>query len=1293
MLTLLVALIIAFLSLVRTERAGSSIFAESVEVRNLSNVPVSLVISQLRKATENNAPRDGSKNFKSWASQPGMIRQYGVEPDESGFRSKPVALYKLYSDDAMVISKNGATAGGGGLSAAEVSSAMQADTEPLANWDKKPGLYTDLNEPVAVPGTTPAMKFPIADPRAVVAGPGGHAVDGFDYVTQSNATYPKAATVAGTMRAKARDDIAARLPMPVRWLYMLRDGTLISPSSGDEEKTTFTGGEEQPMPTLENPIVGRVAFWTDDDCAKININTAAEGTHWDMPVATGQTEKDYATRMPAQNEYSRYPGHPAATSLSTVFQAFSADYYVDPTRPADAAVHERLHKLSPRTPWGGSKAGTQTPGSSKTGIPAKTERLYASVDEMFFDPNRDPANTNVSDDALDLGRFFLTAHSRAPEMNLFGKPRISLWPQSADTKQRNPKDKLLAFLSETTGSVDRQWYWMREKNWSASDPGSSQSSTMDYPGTKRNDSMFDAYYRYLVGEGGYLAPGFANRTLTTKYGAAKRNQIGAELFDLLRCGVNGYSSVSEEGWPTYTYLPDRINGNKGQSSAVPLRISTSRGFGRWPTVTEAVIVFARVKDGDREKMQAYILLETFVPSSGPPCMTPNIVYRITGMDGFKVAFGSANAVTMGFGGAMDNICPVTEGTFGMLACGNAPFTGLGNQLAAGGTAKVPTPGNGGNVAVYPFVSTAIEIPAGAQDFQFTGGDFTIETYPGWQLPPTDLVQTIRMTLPNVRLKVPRMNPTYQTLDSRFTKDSTRYEAKLIVDGDTVRSVEADVNAAPKGDLRLYSLMKEVPKTWFTVHPDYGNLQVERRQFLRTDFTASNGQFGPHAGALPAGQNWGEQSNRQSNHNTAGTLVRNFIYARGCPPAVPRGLNGAFLNVGSGSAGDDRPGDWDNGVGIIADGPYMRKPDEGNSGTNGDAYLTRHYFDKETGVTYSPNRQIASAISFGSLPTGIDINSTATVKPWQTLLFCPNPASRSAKALEEPTAKDHPGFGTPRDHLMLDLFWMPITEPYAISEPLSTGGKINLNTQIVPFTHIERSTGVRAVLKSARVTAITPDSAGGAGSGVDASSSGSGRPYVKSGADVYKQSDDSTTHKFELRYAVNGDATMEGIRDRFNKWDIYRSASEICEIFLVPQRLQGKNYGSAAPPPTKYKDMMEWWNGNLSDLTRLDAFELTGDNSREMPYNHIYPRLTTQSNTFTVHYRVQTLKKARSTTPDVWEEAKDSVSSEFRGSTTLERYLDPNDKEVGPANIGSSTFTTSWDTFYRIRIIQRNQFVP
>lgn len=1320
-LTILVTLVLAFFSMVQTESQASNSFADSVEVRGLAEIPVNLTITQLRKATENLAPTGTETAFKTWASQPGMIRVYGVEPDSSSFRGKAVRLYKLYSDDKMVVTKSGATSAASGMNPVETAAALREDTDDLATWNTKPGMFTDLNEPVPVPGKTPTYKYPILDPRASAPGPSGHAIDGFNYYTGGGSGAPTGtATVAGTVKATNRTDLVARLPMPVRWMYVLRDGSLVTPTSADQQKATFTaagGAGTAAGPTKDNPIVGRVAFWVDDDTNKININTASEGSGWEIPVSTSQTDKDYAARVPAQNEFSRYPGHPATTSLSTVFQAFGNDFFVDPATTPNPAVFARLHKLAPRVAWGGTMAGTATPGADNAGLPAKTERLYASVEEMFFDPARQQNLSGLDPSSLELGKFFLTAHSRSPELNLFGKPRISLWPQSKDTAQRNPKDKLLAFMSETTGTTSRQWYWVRDRNFKAGDPGSSQDPNSDYSSALRNDDLFHSYYRALTGgiagATGLEAqgpPGFGAKSMKQKYGERQRDQIGTGAFDLLRWGVNSYSSVSNSGWPTYTYLPDRIDGNKGQSSAVPFdvtegsgssKIVVARGYGRWPTITEAVLVFMRVKGvptetdtKPKDRIQPYVILEPFVPTTGPASMTPNIIYSIEGMDGFRAKVGSEDETSLGFASRMDNLCNVTEGTFDALGCGSTAFTGLGNMLAAGKqTAKIPTPGaSGGDVTVYPFVGKSFEIPDGAAEFTFKGGSFTIKTYPGWteSADPAKLVQTINMSFPTtpVKFKVPRLHATYNTLDSRFKWDGSRYETRLICDGDIVRSVEADVNAPPKGDLRLYSGMKTVPSNWFAVHRDYADSTVERRQFLRTDFTASSGQFGPNSGALPAAENWGEQSSRQSNHNTAGTLVKGFIYARGCPPAVPRGLDGAFLTT---TGTNVAPGDWDNGVGIIADGPYIRKPDEGNTAsTSGSPYLSRHQFDKEKGVTFSPHRQIASAVAFGSMPTGLNINAAAGVKPWQTLLFCPNPASRTSSPSAEPTEADHPGFGAPRDHLMLDLFWMPATEPYAISEPLSTAGKINMNYQMAPFTHIERTTGIRAVLKSTRLTAISPSSAGGKGTGVTTSSSASG-PYNKGGSDIYKQSDASTTHKYELHYAVNANATLQGFKNRFNTGDIFHSASEICEIFLVPQRLNGKTYApDAAVPPTDYNEMTRWWNGNLSDV---DAMELTGDNSREAPYNHIYPRLTTKSNTFTVHYRVQTLRKARSAAPEEWQEGRDTVASEYRGSTIIERYLDPNERSLAAAMVGAGSFKLSWDTYYRIRVIQQKQFVP
>ena len=59
----------------------------------------------------------------------------------------------------------------------------------------------------------------------------------------------------------------------------------------------------------------------------------------------------------------------------------------------------------------------------------------------------------------------------------------------------------------------------------------------------------------------------------------------------------------------------------------------------------------------------------------------------------------------------------------------------------------------------------------------------------------------------------------------------------------------------------------------------------------------------------------------------------------------------------------------------------------------------------------------------------------------------------------------------RDHLLLDLFTMPFVEPYLISEPLSTAGRVNLNYQIAPYGYIKRSTALRAALHPLRVTAV------------------------------------------------------------------------------------------------------------------------------------------------------------------------------------------------------------------------------
>jgi uncharacterized protein (TIGR02600 family) len=367
------------------------------------------------------------------------------------------------------------------------------------------------------------------------------------------------------------------------------------------------------------------------------------------------------------------------------------------------------------------------------------------------------------------------------------------------------------------------------------------------------------------------------------------------------------------------------------------------------------------------------------------------------------------------------------------------------------------------------------------------------------------------------------------------------------------------------------------------------------------------------------------------------------------------------------------GDWDTGIGTTADGPYVNLPDQGNSNfsasSSGLYYAKGGYINSagmtESGSSFSPNRQISSAVAYGSLPTGIDPKNPGNAKPWQTLLFGRHPAAGTS----------HPGFGVPLtgppytkppDHVFLDFFTMPIVEPYAISEPFSTAGKVNMNYQIVPFTYLTRSTGVRAVLKGTNMMVI-------------------GQTYGAS----YKWSDNNPP---DFRYTIEPNektGTLRGFEIRFGKGDIFRSASEICDISLVPKRrIDGGNVIGAPG----YTAMDAWWASRGG---------LTGDNVREGPYGHLYPRLTTKSNTFTVHVMAQSISKVIGTPANQFIEGKDQISGEFRGSFLIERYLDPNADSLVPASGKLADGATPPDEKdpnamvgpYKFRVVNTKRFAP
>ena len=351
-----------------------------------------------------------------------------------------------------------------------------------------------------------------------------------------------------------------------------------------------------------------------------------------------------------------------------------------------------------------------------------------------------------------------------------------------------------------------------------------------------------------------------------------------------------------------------------------------------------------------------------------------------------------------------------------------------------------------------------------------------------------------------------------------------------------------------------------------------------------------------------------------------------------------------------------------------------------------------------GSYFTPNRMLSSPVVFGSLPTGVYGSGTTNPDqqkngvPWRTLLFRSDPALT------------HYGNGivSPADHNLLDLFWMPVIEPYAISDSFASAGKVNMNYQMVPFTHIQRKTALHAVLKGELVTAFSQnDVAAGAPNRNNTliykrfKKPNTAPPEFWGDGDIMqwhrKVNINSTLNQFDERFSMAATpraGTLSGL---------FRTASQICELDILPKSVQARQasgepaIGNYTNDSTRKGAMVAFWNHN----------KLTGDNTRERTYSNIYQKLTTRSNSYRVYFMAQAIKKAKSVSPDMINMNKDTVTGEYRGSALVDRFLDFSAAERGTAPVafpdyadGRSPFSKpSMETFYHFRILEMKQFSP
>ncbi len=1237
LLAIITFLVLAIALRSTAERRASASVEVALSTELLAGIVENLSQSQIRVATSQ--PSD-----VAWASQPGMIRSF----DSTGALK---GAYKLYTGISQMIPSQSA-----------LDSELVAESAALDTFQSKPAIFVDLNRPAIFRSE---VAYPIADPRALGK------VDGFTY---------SGTTTADTQSFQV-NAVATNLPvipMPVQWAYVLRNGEIVLPlrESGDGRRIPIHGATAA---SGTNPIVGRIAYWTDDDSSKLNVNTAADGTYWDTP-RTGSSfaatnvrnweDYRYSIFQPAQFEYQRYPGHPATTSLRPVLAG-----YPNFSAATDSALREKLIALSPRYQSGGSLGGTVTPTAP---LVLKTQPLLSSADELYFLSNSTAATDrgpqpDLTADVLEQTRFFLTANSRAPEVNLFNMPKVSIWPVSSQSgiNSRTVNDSLNLFCSTLGVGASAQVF-----AFTRNDPRVVSGEL-----TNRNLQI----YNYLDALMKKPVPGFGVRTFLNKY-PQDQQQILTGIYDFIRSTNIVDQSSPSASFSPFTTKPTLVGGTQvvatpGSGQVVPTVVTSSgnktQGFGRFATVSEAALWII----GERQEpspgnfiynARAVFLTELASVAQGNAAFNPDFQMVVTGLDGLEVDVGNGTFSPLGFPASATNILDTGNraglsfhdtrgGTVGIGATLLYPTSGL-NSLP-----RTPDNTSTGDRSRYPFVSNpfapASNIITSATDPNQTaltalsGTSFAVtQTKPivvSIQTTAGQEVQKINLEFPQFRPNYPKPLDAYNvqgagtlmnmdTLAKRFGVPDAwpQYFMEYMPHvNDVVKSLIPMGNV--NGDTRLVAALPDVPVAVFQPHGGYavttGNTGIHHT--LNYGF-GPYGRFSGRFGRLVAGASYPISGGARL--PLAGDL----------PPSI----NGVRNSLG-------RPGDFDTGIGDAPDGAWINKPDEGDTLNIADAASndrTPYFGSGVTMVTgqslFSPNRQIASPVQFGSLPTGVKSGQA-----WQTLLFSPNPAACTANA-DKGNAAAHKGFGAPHDGLLLDLFWMPVAEPYAISDPLSTAGKVNLNHKLIPFQKIGRTTALRGVLQNTKITAIPFDHA----------------PYYKTtiGTDIANANN--------YRYPIDVDKTLIEIDNRLSVRGCYLSPAEICEVFLIPQQSTGNP--TATTGLSGANILSTFWQTN----------RLTGDNLRERPYAVLYPKLTTKSNVFTVHYTVQALKQAPNGQVGFWDEDKDIVLGEARGAITLERYIDPRDPDFSTstydftAQVNAATPPTL-GRFYKFRTLANRPF--
>jgi hypothetical protein len=740
-----------------------------------------------------------------------------------------------------------------------------------------------------------------------------------------------------------------------------------------------------------------------------------------------------------------------------------------------------------------------------------------------------------------------------------------------------------------------------------------------------------------------------------------------------------------------------VGGTTVQASLWDSRSVIRRGTGRFPTLAEAALVVSlrhrtlagvapsgfygtnqalaegRGSQFNHYEIEVSLLLEAFAPAQTSDGIVPRVSFTLGGYSGrtqfsrrvgqdFDVGVVTLNGQPLVFpvNDAARSTAAALLGTDGKPA----GWTGGGGNLGVRTTRQA--------ISFKPILFS--QAPGEAPPLLSFSGTGQVSPYDHWRLFIQDsdspfpangvvdsdnLIQTIALAFPPIAAGPPlpfgddHPLPMRDAVDDRMKR--ARASGALLGTGGLFHEPDVVFSLVPNhGDFRLIaapSLVRApISGTWrtFVGHPSYGlrmaahaltepALETTRALRLAVPYTSGLGageeDHGYFNGLIPSPPDGPLLMQAPSLSHRPDFPIKPWS----AMPVVRVGYSPpsqADVRAGSdvfqstrldlrfqgeqqihvrGVASPELTGDFDNGIAGAMDGPYTNAPDAGDArawASGGTPYFDNLDASRvDNPGTFSPHRHMPSSMMLGSLPTGVASNT-----PWQTLLFRPDPLKGTDKA--------HYGSTRAPDHHIADVFRMPVvkpsgpmdwTRPWAVWKPsdaFSTEGRINMNHQIVPFTHVRRTTALHGLLKAQKVLAI-PDEAG---------------PEYKTGAGTRP-----------WRRHIDATETLRQWETKFASGDVFRSSSEIAELWLVTEG-------------ATLEQMPAFWARH----------RLTGDNSKEKPYATLYPHLTTRSLTFDLHLVAEEIRKDASTSPDRFVPGADQAVGRVRRSLPLTGRIDPKD---------------------------------